>query len=172
MNKILLSVLAAIAGTAILAKPAPPATQQVLAATKPAPAATRPVPAATQQAPTANQSTPDVKSYNIRMSASVPSSVSELLHQRLAKILSMEGLSLSDDGQALEVAAVVSEKTKTSGSMPQQVLVIDIKAGPGYTFHVKGVGKDEADAWQRAVRQIIPGSKEAKAFVASLEPQK
>jgi hypothetical protein len=34
---------------------------------------------------------------------------------------------------------------------------------------VKGVGADEADAWVRAAKQIVPRSKAAEAFVEALK---
>ena len=37
------------------------------------------------------------------------------------------------------------------------------------TWPVKGVGSDEADAWLRAAKQILPRSKAAEAFMQQLK---
>lgn len=84
--------------------------------------------------------------------------------------------------QVLEVTANVVEKMTTPGAMSQTVLVVDFvartaklqttrgeTAAAQQTFSVKGVGKDEADAWLRAAKQVLPRSKAAGELVEKLK---
>ena len=56
--------------------------------------------------------------------------------------------------------------------MSQVALQLEIKAVAGEVeevFPVKGVGENEADAWLRAVKQLLPRSKAARSFVEKLK---
>jgi hypothetical protein len=60
----------------------------------------------------------------------------------------------------------------TPGSIRQRVVVLDIVTTYGEieeTFNVKGVGKDDEDAWLRACKQVLPRSKQAQEFIQKLK---
>ena len=69
-------------------------------------------------------------------------------------------------------AAKVTSRVETPGSMSQTALTIDLVATAGdvvATFPIKGVGESDADAWLRAVKQLLPRSKNALEFVEKLK---
>ena len=82
---------------------------------------------------------------------------------------------LKDGGLAdvnLNVTAVVKEKTQVASGV---VLMLDLILCSGEVeeaFPLKGVGDNEADAFQRAVKQFLPRSKAAQNFMEKLKNRK
>ena len=112
------------------------------------------------------------QSYKLVFQEDIPAAAVEVLQQRLAQMLKAGGFSLADDGAPLEVAAKVTSRVETPGSMSQVALVIDLTARAGEaseTFTLRGVGECDEDAWTRAVKQLLPKSKSALNFVEKLK---
>ena len=112
------------------------------------------------------------QSYKLVFQEDIPATAVEVLQQRLAQMLKAGGFSLADDGTPLEVAAKVTSRVETPGSMSQVALVIDLTARAGQaseTFTLRGVGEGDEDAWTRAVKQLLPKSKSALNFVEKLK---
>lgn len=112
------------------------------------------------------------RDYSIRVSADIPSEAAALLLQRFTQMLEAGGHSVSADGTPLEVTGVVKERMQTPGSMSQTALEIEVKAASGAAqavFPLTGVGENEADAWLRAVKRLLPRSKEAQKFLEELK---
>ena len=77
----------------------------------------------------------------------------------------------AEDVPTLWVQAVRTARMEMPGSRKQVAVVLEVTARQEDvtgTFTVKGVGDDDADAWLRAVKQILPRSKAAQAFVKQL----
>lgn len=77
----------------------------------------------------------------------------------------------AEDVPTLWVQAVRTDRMEMPGSRKQVAVVLEVTARQEDvtgTFTVKGVGDDDADAWLRAVKQILPRSKAAQAFVKQL----
>ena len=69
----------------------------------------------------------------------------------------------------ITLTPTVTGRTEVSG---QVALTVDLTAAVGKVqevFPLKGVGENEADAWLRAVKQILPRSKAAQNFVEKLK---
>ena len=112
------------------------------------------------------------KSYKLVFADDIPAAAVEVLQQRFTQMLSGVGLSVADDGTPLEVTAKVVNREETAGSLGQVALEIELLAsapGASETFNIKGVGDDDADAWLRAVKQLLPRSKTAQNFVEKLK---
>ena len=112
------------------------------------------------------------QSFKLVFSDSVPEGVRPLLEQRFTQMLQAGGLTLSEEGAPLLVDAKVTSRMVTPGSMSQVALTIDLTAKAGEvaeTFPLKGVGEGEADAWLRAVKQLLPKSKSALSFIEKLK---
>jgi len=115
------------------------------------------------------------------LSLSVPENVPEeartVLVQRFTQMLQGAGVTVSEGGENLFIEGKVTDRMETPGSASQTALSIDIRAYVlrdgevlvENTWTVKGVGADEADAWVRAAKQIVPRSKAAEAFVEALK---
>jgi hypothetical protein len=115
------------------------------------------------------------------LSLSVPENVPEeartVLVQRFTQMLQGAGVTVSEGGETLFIEGKVTDRMETPGSASQTALSIDIRAYVlrdgevlvENTWTVKGVGADEADAWVRAAKQIVPRSKAAEAFVGALK---
>lgn len=102
----------------------------------------------------------------------IPAEAVKVLEQRFTQMLQGSGITLSDDGAPLTVTAKVTSRVETPGSMSQTALTIDLVAQAGEvvaTFPVKGVGEGDADAWLRAVKQLLPRSKSALEFIEKLK---
>ena len=112
------------------------------------------------------------QSYKLVFSEDIPAAAAEVLAQRFTQMLSSGGLSVADEGAPLEVSAKIASREQTGGSLGQVALEIELLASSGKvaeTFNIKGVGDSEADAWLRAVKQLLPRSKTASAFVEKLK---
>lgn len=112
------------------------------------------------------------QSFRLVFSDSVPDGVKPLLEQRFTQMLRSGGLDVSEEGAPLLIDATVTGRMETPGSMSQVALTIDLTAkagGVSETFPLKGVGEGEADAWLRAVKQLLPKSKSALSFVEKLK---
>ena len=112
------------------------------------------------------------QSYCVKVSADIPAEAASVLQKRFEQILRSGGLFVSPEGRTIEISADVKETAVTSGTIEQTAVVVDIIAtadgSAPYIFPVKGVGADYADAWQRAVKQILPASKAAKEFLSKI----
>lgn len=112
------------------------------------------------------------QSYKLVLPEGIPADAAKVLEQRLTQMLQGSGITLADDGTPLTVQTKVVSRVETPGSMSQTALAIDVIAQAGeavVTFPVKGVGENDADAWLRAVKQLLPRSKTALEFVEKLK---
>ena len=112
------------------------------------------------------------QSYKLVLPEGIPADAAKVLEQRFTQMLQGSGITLADDGAPLTVTAQVVSRVETPGSMSQTALSIDLVAKAGdavATFPVKGVGEGDADAWLRAVKQLLPKSKSALEFVEKLK---
>ena len=108
---------------------------------------------------------------------SVPEAAREVLVQRFTQMLQGEGLSVGEGGETLFLEATVTDRMETPGSSSQTALSIDLRAFVSRdgtvlvenTWPLKGVGADEADAWLRAAKQILPRSKAAQVFLEDVK---
>ena len=108
---------------------------------------------------------------------SVPEAAREVLVQRFTQMLQGAGLSVGEGGETLFLEATVTDRMETPGSSSQTALSIDLRAFVSRdgnvlaenTWPLKGVGTDEADAWLRAAKQILPRSKAAQAFLEDVK---
>ena len=108
--------------------------------------------------------------YTLKADEAIPSEAASVLVQRFTQMLEAGGLTVVEEGaDVITLTPTVTDRTEVSG---QVALTIDLKAAAGEVeevFPIKGVGENEADAWQRAVKQILPRSKAAQSFVAKLK---
>ena len=112
------------------------------------------------------------QSYKLVLPEGIPADAAEVLERRFTRMVQGGGITLADDGAPLTVTAQVVSRVETPGSMSQTALTIDLVAKAGdvvATFPVKGVGEGDADAWLRAVKQLLPRSKTALEFVEKLK---
>ena len=112
------------------------------------------------------------QSYVIRTEGEIPQEAEKVLVQRFTQMLEAGGLAVSEEGTPLTIGIAVKDRMETPGSMSQVALQLEIKAVAGEVeevFPVKGVGENEADAWLRAVKQLLPRSKAARSFVEKLK---
>lgn len=112
------------------------------------------------------------QSYVIRTEGEIPQEAEKVLVQRFTQMLEAGGLAVSEAGTPLTIGFEVKDRMETPGSMSQVALQLEIKAAAGEVeevFPVKGVGENEADAWLRAVKQLLPRSKAARSFVEKLK---
>ena len=108
---------------------------------------------------------------------SVPEAAREVLVQRFTQMLQGAGVTVGTEGEPLRIEAVVTDRMETPGSSGQTALTVDVRAFilrdgevlVENTWPVKGVGTDEADAWLRAAKQILPRSKAAQAFMEEVK---
>ena len=110
--------------------------------------------------------------FCLQVDESVPEAASRVLQQRFTQMLEAGGLGVSPDGTPLQIQAQVTSRMDTPGSISQVALTIELTASAGEVsevFPLKGVGDSEADAWLRAVKQLLPRSKAAQSFVAQLQ---
>ena len=109
--------------------------------------------------------------YKIMADASIPAEASQVLVQRFTQMLTAGGFSVSEEGaDVLRLIPTVTSKMEVSDG--QVALSIDLKAAVGEiseVFPIKGVGENEADAWLRAAKLILPKSKAAQGFVEKLK---
>ena len=119
----------------------------------------------------------DAQVLSLKVPESVPEAAREMLVQRFTQMLQGGGVTMEDGGETVFIEAAVTSQMETAGSSPQTALTIDIRAFVDRdgevlvenTWPVKGVGADEADAWLRAAKMILPKSKAAQTFVEELK---
>ena len=117
------------------------------------------------------------QTLSLKVPDSVPEAAREVLVQRFTQMLQGAGLSVGEGGETLFLEATVTDRMETPGSSSQTALSIDLRAfgSPDgnvlveNTWPLKGVGADEADAWLRAAKQILPRSKAAQAFLEDVK---
>ena len=109
--------------------------------------------------------------FKVVADASIPSDAAQVLVQRFTQMLTAGGLSVSEEGaDAVRLVPTVTSRMEVSDS--QVALTIDLKAVAGEVsevFPIRGVGENEADAWLRAAKTILPRSKAAQSFVEKLK---
>ena len=107
----------------------------------------------------------------------VPEEAREVLVQRFTQMLQGAGVMVGESGEPLRIEATVVDRMETPGSSSQTALSVEIRAFilrddevlVENTWPVKGVGSDEADAWLRAAKQILPRSKAAQTFMEEVK---
>ena len=108
--------------------------------------------------------------YSLKADDAIPSEAATVLVQRFTQMLEAGGLQVVEEGaDVITLTPVITSRTEVSG---QVALTINLRAAAGKVeevFPLKGVGEDEADAWQRAVKQLLPRSKAAQTFVEKLK---
>ncbi len=117
------------------------------------------------------------QTLSLKVPDSVPEAAREVLVQRFTQMLQGAGLSVGEGGETLFLEATVTDRMETPGSSSQTALSIDLRAFVSRdgnvlaenTWPLKGVGTDEADAWLRAAKQILPRSKAAQAFLEDVK---
>ena len=117
------------------------------------------------------------QTLSLNVPENVPEAAREVLVQRFTQMLQGAGMTVSEGGETLFIEGKVSDRMETPGSASQTALTIEIRAYVlrggevlvENTWPVKGVGSDEADAWVRAAKQILPRSKAAEAFIETLK---
>ncbi len=109
--------------------------------------------------------------YKIVADASIPAEASQVLVQRFTQMLSSGGFTVSGEGtDVVRLIPTVTSRMEVSDS--QVALTIDLKAAVGKVsevFPLKGVGENEADAWMRAAKSLLPRSKAAQGFLEKLK---
>ena len=109
--------------------------------------------------------------YKIVADASIPAEAAQVLVQRFTQMLTSGGFTVSEEGaDVIRLIPTITSKMEVSDS--QLALSVDLKATVGEVsevFPVKGVGENEADAWLRAAKTILPRSKAAQGFVEKLK---
>jgi len=117
------------------------------------------------------------QTLSLKVPENVPEAAREVLVQRFTQMLQGAGVTVAEEGETLFIEGKVTDRMETPGSASQTALNIDIRAYMvrggqvlvENTWPVKGVGSDEADAWVRAAKQILPRSKAAETFVEQLK---
>lgn len=117
------------------------------------------------------------QTLSLKVPENVPEAAREILVQRFTQMLQGAGVTVGEGGETLFIEGKVTDRMETPGSASQTALNIDIRAYMvrggevlvENTWPVKGVGSDEADAWLRAAKQILPRSKAAEAFMQQLK---
>ena len=108
--------------------------------------------------------------YKLVADDTIPSEAAAVLVQRFTQMLEAGGFTVGEEGaDVITLTPTVTGRTEVSG---QVALTMDLTAAVGKVqevFPLKGVGENEADAWLRAVKQILPRSKAAQNFVEKLK---
>ena len=108
--------------------------------------------------------------YKLVADDAIPSEAAAVLVQRFTQMLEAGGFTVGEEGaDVITLTPTVTGLTEVSG---QVALTMDLTAAVGKVqevFPLKGVGENEADAWLRAVKQILPRSKAAQNFVEKLK---
>ena len=105
---------------------------------------------------------------NITISENIPEGAAAILRPRMEAMLRSAGLSETP----LMADASVTDRMETSGSITQLALTVELVLSSGEvreSFILKGIGADEADAWQRAMKQFLPRSKATADFLEKLK---
>ena len=110
------------------------------------------------------------QSYSFKADEAIPAEAASVLVQRFTQMLEAGGLKVVEEGaDVIALTPTITSRTEVSG---QVALTIELKAAVGKVeevFPLKGLGENEADAWQRAVKQILPRSKASQSFVEKLK---
>ena len=109
--------------------------------------------------------------YKIVADASIPAEAAQVLVQRFTQMLTAGGFTVSEEGADV-IRLIPTNTSKMEVSDSQLALSVDLKAAVGEVsevFPMKGVGENEADAWTRAAKTILPRSKAAQGFVEKLK---
>jgi hypothetical protein len=110
------------------------------------------------------------QSYSFKADEAIPAEAASVLVQRFTQMLEAGGLKVVEEGaDVITLTPTITSRTEVSG---QVALTIELKAAVGKVeevFPLKGLGENEVDAWQRAVKQILPRSKASQSFVEKLK---
>lgn len=113
------------------------------------------------------------QSLRVQVDSLVPEGAAAVLEQRFTQMLEAGGIRQgADEAPVLWISATPTDRMDMPGDKAQVAVVLSVRAQLGAvsgTFTVKGVGEGEADAWQRAARQILPHSKAGRELVARLK---
>lgn len=113
------------------------------------------------------------QSYKLVLADDIPADAARVLEQRFTQMLEAGGIRQgADEAPVLWISATPTDRMDMPGDKAQVAVVLSVRAQLGAvsgTFTVKGVGEGEADAWQRAARQILPHSKAGRELVARLK---
>ena len=113
------------------------------------------------------------QSFCVILNGEIPAEAAPVLLQRVTQMLEGGDFAVTEEAtDTVRVNASVVEHMTTPGSISQSVLVLDITTSYGEieeTFNVKGVGKDDEDAWLRACKQVLPRSRQAQEFIDKLK---
>jgi hypothetical protein len=108
--------------------------------------------------------------YSFKADEAIPSEAASVLVQRFTQMLEAGGLQVVEEGaDVILLTPSITSRTEVSG---QVALTINLKASVGSVeevFPLKGLGENDADAWERAVKQFLPRSKAAQTFVEKLK---
>lgn len=105
---------------------------------------------------------------NIHIGDEIPASAAAILKPRLEQMLKDGGLA----DVSLNVTAVVKEKTEVASGVVLMLDLVLCSDPVEEAFPLKGVGDNEADAYERAVKQFLPRSKAAQNFMDKLKNHK
>ncbi|MBO4634764.1 MAG: hypothetical protein J5669_05275 [Bacteroidales bacterium] len=111
------------------------------------------------------------RDFRLQIARDIPARAAQVLEQRFTSMLSAAGHHVTENGAPIQISASVADRMETPGTMSQVALTIELKAQAGEAeevFTLTGVGSDDADAWLRAVKQLLPKSKATKAFTDKL----
>ena len=109
------------------------------------------------------------QSYSFKADEAIPAEAASVLVQRFTQMLEAGGLKVVEGADVIALTPTITSRTEVSG---QVALTIELKAAVGKVeevFPLKGLGENEADAWQRAVKQILPRSKASQSCVETLK---
>jgi len=98
-------------------------------------------------------------------------SVQEKVAGKGSQALTVQDGAPVPETRTLTVQGKVVKRMEMAGDLNQVMLAVEVEASCGdvqATFPLKGVGTNEEDAWLRAVKQLLPRSKAAQAFVSQL----
>lgn len=113
------------------------------------------------------------QSLRVQVDSLVLEGAAAVLEQRFTQMLEAGGIRQgADEAPVLWISATPTDRMDMPGDKAQVAVVLSVRAQLGAvsgTFTVKGVGEGEADAWQRAARQILPHSKAGRELVARLK---
>ncbi len=114
------------------------------------------------------------QSLRVQVDSLVPEAAAVVLLQRFTQMAEAGGMTVvADEGTpVLLIQAVPADRMEMPGDGKQVAVVLSVSAvmeDVSGTFTVKGVGEGDADAWQRAARQILPHSKAARELASRLK---
>lgn len=115
----------------------------------------------------------NAQSLRVRVEEGVPEAAAAVLQQRFTQLIEAGGMTAGgEEAPELLVSAVLQDRMEVPGDKPQVMVLLTVtavRADVSGNFSLRGVGADDADAWERAARQILPKSKAARELAARLK---